>query len=344
MKIAGLSIAVLIVCLSCLAAFFIFCENLGYNLDELEITDLEVPGLEISTEQRDSILAKAVKDILNRYHPPNAFILLMDAKSGSILAWGQRENDENSEEPTFLQRDSFPAASLGKIVTAVAALENGIEPNSEIPKIGRNSTLYKKQIFHAENYTGNTITLEEAFARSNNPAMGIMGIRLGRDRMETTAKKLGFSNFNYPESDYELAESSCGFTQRNMASPLQVAYAIRKLLAQSHRDFKKTTYEKMQTLFLKTVTDGTAKKKMKKSVNRRNMDSLYIGGKTGSLDGDSPAGRYDWFAGFAQSKEKPEKALVIVVMQVHGKLRYQYSTVIAGLLINEWAKGIKNDG
>ncbi|MDR2554728.1 MAG: hypothetical protein LBC64_04795 [Fibromonadaceae bacterium] len=349
MKLASLSVAILTVCLSCLAASLIFYENLGYDLDEFEITDLEVPtsevhDLEIPTEQRDSVLAKTVKNILDRYHPPNAFILLMDAKSGNILAWGQREEDESSEEPTFLQRDSFPAASLSKIVTAVAALENGIEPNSEIPKIGRNSTLYKRQIYPAEDYTGDVITLEDAFARSNNPAMGIIGIRLGKRKLETAARKLGFLNFSFLDSSYELAESSSGFTQRNMVSPLQVAYAIRKLLLQSHSDFKKTTYEGMQTLFYKTITDGTAQKKIKKSVHSNNIKSLYIGGKTGSLDGDSPAGRYDWFAGFAQSKKEPEKALVIVIMQVHGKLRYQYSTIIAGLLINEWAKRIKDDG
>jgi len=343
MKLAGLSVAILIVCLSCLATSFIFHENLGYDLDDFELTDLDVPdlethNLEVSTEQRDGVLAKAVKNIMDRYHPPNAFILLMDAKSGDILAWGQREDDENSEEPTFLQRDSFPAASLSKIVTAVAALENGMEPNSEIPKIGRNSTLYKRQIYPAEDYEGDVITLEDAFARSNNPAMGIIGIRLGKRKLETAARKLGFLNFSYLDSSYELAESSSGFTQRNMVSPLQVAYAIRKLLLKSHSDLKKTTYEGMQILFSKTITDGTAQKKMKKSVHSRTMNSLYIGGKTGSLDGDSPAGRYDWFAGFAQSKEDPEKALIIVIMQVHGKLRYQYSTIIAGLLINEWAK------
>jgi len=338
MKIAGLAVVFLIICLPCLASFFILNENSDYSLDEFEITDIEISEPETPTEQIDSVLAKSVKNILSRYHPPNAFILLMDAKSGNILAWGQREDDKDSKEPTFLQRDSFPTASLAKIVTAVAALENGSNPNSEVPKIGRNSTLYKRQIFPAENYKGNTITLEEAFAKSNNPAMGIIGMEIGKDKLKTAAKKLGFLNFNYPESSYELAESSCGFTQRNMASPLQVAYAIRKLLIQSPSVFKKTTYEGMQTLFLKTITDGTAKRKIKKSVHKQNINSLYIGGKTGSLDGDFPTGRYDWFAGFAQSKEKPEKALIVVVMQVHGKLRYQHSTVIAGLLINEWAK------
>ncbi|MDR2595081.1 MAG: hypothetical protein LBC87_09970, partial [Fibromonadaceae bacterium] len=137
---------------------------------------------DIAAEQGDSILAEVTKKLLNRYHPPNAFILLMDAQSGKILAWGQREDNKNSEEPTFFKRDSFPAASLAKIVTATAALENGKNSKSEFPKIGRNSTLYKRQIFPKENQKTNFITLEDAFARSNNPAMGIIGMELGSEK------------------------------------------------------------------------------------------------------------------------------------------------------------------
>jgi len=294
---------------------------------------------DIVAEQGDSVLAANTKKLLNRYHPPNAFILLMDAKSGKILAWGQREDNKNSEEPTFFKRDSFPAASLAKIVTATAALENGKNSKSEFPRIGRNSTLYKRQIFPKENQKTNFITLEDAFARSNNPAMGIIGMELGSEKMQSVAEKLGFANFNYPDSDYELAESSSGFTKRNMLSPLQVANAIRTLLfVQPEDSFQKTTYEEMWNLFSKTIIDGTASRDIRKSVFNYNRNSLNIGGKTGSLNGESPTGRYDWFAGFAQKKTEPEKAVIVVVMQVHGTLRNQHSSIIAGLLINEWAK------
>jgi len=299
-------------------------------------TDLNI---DIDAEQGDSVLAAYTKKLLDRYHPPNAFILLMDAKSGKILAWGQRENNKNSEEPTFFKRDSFPAASLAKIVTATAALESGKDSKSEFPRIGRNSTLYKRQIFPKENQKSNVITLEDAFAKSNNPAMGIIGMELGKEKMQSIAEKLGFVNFNYPDSDYELAESSSGFTRRNKLSPLQVANAIRKLLfIQPEGSFQKTTYEEMWNLFLKTIIGGTASRDIRKSVFNYNRNSLNIGGKTGSLNGESPTGRYDWFAGFAQKKTEPEKAVIVVVMQVHGALRNQHSSIIAGLLINEWAK------
>ncbi|MDR0518360.1 MAG: hypothetical protein LBH25_15110 [Fibromonadaceae bacterium] len=344
----GLAIGIIAACFLC----FAFYKNPDYNFAPVEPLTEDTKGAEDTEEaedatpaalwgQEDSTLTKAVRMLLNRYHPPNAFIMLMDAKNGYILAWGQRENNKSSEEPTFLQRDSFPAASISKIVTAAAALENGDSADSEFPRVGRNSTLYKRQIFPAESYNGNVITLDDAFAKSNNPVMGIIGMKLGRNKMEATAKKLGFLNFNYPDSSYELAESSCGFTRRNMLSPLQAAQAVRKLLfVQPAKEFQSRTYTEMRSLFLKTITDGTAKTAIKKSVHNYNKDLLDIGGKTGSLTGESPSGRYDWFVGFAQSKSSPEKGVIIVVMQVHGALRNQHSSTIAGLLINEWAKKV----
>jgi hypothetical protein len=107
----------------------------GSAIVELEDTE-ELLASEIFAEQNDSALARAIEIYLDRYRPPNAFILVMDANSGSVFAWGQRENDENSKEPTFFKRDSFPAASLAKIATAVAAIENGKNAISELPKIG----------------------------------------------------------------------------------------------------------------------------------------------------------------------------------------------------------------
>jgi len=330
---------------ACSALFilvFVVLNSVGAE-HESDSVNFEIPNpdsnLDIVAEQGDSVLALQTKKLLDRYHPPNAFILLMDAKSGKILAWGQRENNKNSEEPSFFKRDSFSAASLSKIITATAALEAGKNSKSEFPRIGRNSTLYKRQIFPKENQKTPVITLEDAFAKSNNPAMGIIGIELGKEKMQTTAEKLGFTNFNYPDSAYEIAECASGFTKRNILSPLQVANAIRKLIfIQPEGSFQKTTYEEMQNLFLRTVTNGTAQRDIRKSVHKNNRNSLDIGGKTGSLDGEAPNGRYDWFAGFAQSKTDPEKAVIVVVMQVHGALRNQHSTIIAGLLINEWAK------
>ena len=72
---------------------------------------------------------------------------------------------------------------------------------------------------------------------------------------------------------------------------------------------------------------------------RKNYNALDIGGKTGSLDGHDPYGRYEWFKGFAQSKEDPKKAIVVVILQIHDlqKVRSQPATQVAAMIMNYWA-------
>ncbi|NLB63771.1 MAG: hypothetical protein GX801_06650 [Fibrobacter sp.] len=106
----------------------------------------------------------------------------------------------------------------------------------------------------------------------------------------------------------------------------------------SAHKFSDNTHFGMRQLFLRTATHGTARKYVNKTVYNYNRRKLNIGGKTGSLDGLDPKGRYDWFAGFAQSKEEPNKSVVIVVMQVHDNLRTLPATGVAGVMINHWAK------
>ena len=91
---------------------------------------------------------------------------------------------------------------------------------------------------------------------------------------------------------------------------------------------------------IRSITNGTARKQIStRNMARKNFAALDIGGKTGSLDGQDPHGRYEWFMGFAQSKENPDKAVVVVVMQVHDLQGYrsQPATQVAAMIMNYWA-------
>jgi hypothetical protein len=95
----------------------------------------------------------------------------------------------------------------------------------------------------------------------------------------------------------------------------------------------------MKQAMMRTISHGTAKKNLSsKFIARRYREQLDIGGKTGSLDGSNPEGRYEWFAGFAESRLEPNKGIIIVVMQVHKEIRSQPATQVAALLINYWAQ------
>lgn len=325
------------------------------------------------TLQKDSLLGKRIDQILRQYRPSAAFYLMVDAQTNEILAWGQRADSTNQTEPTWLSKATFPAASLAKMVTSVAAIESGrYGTASTIPLIGRSTTLYSRQLRVPENYKGSYITLQDAFARSCNPSMGLIGKHLGGNTLRKYGQRLGFnrpwphgipqpSRFQPPDTGYGLAEVASGFTRANTISPLHSAAIVRALLMQEplqmpwshkisqdfaprepmpldHSEFQADTYYGMRQLFLRTVSHGTARKHIRRTLYAVNRESLAIGGKTGSLDGDDPPGRYDWFAGFAQSKRNPHKGVIVVVMQIHDKIRTLPSPSIAGLLINQWAK------
>lgn len=340
-----------------------------------EVPDTPTDGMPIHVaSQRDPGLAHRIDELLRAYKPDHAFVLLVDGRSNEILAWGQRTDDSISTLPTFLKRTTFPAASLIKIVTAAAALESHrYNADSELPMVGRAHTLYNNQLHIKPGYKGPTTSLADAFALSNNPVMGRIGLLMGGRNLGKYGNMLGFNRhfpndiphmsvFLPPDTGYGLAEAASGFTRANTLSPLHAAAIVRSLVVRRLLElpwsqkmpadtfalskplpipgtkFSPSTYAGLRRMFLRTVTEGTSRKSMRRVVYSYNREGLDIGGKTGSLDGTNPEGRYDWFAGFAQYKKDPSQSLILVVMQVHGKYRNQSSTSIAGQLINHWAK------
>ncbi len=324
--------------------------------------------------QKDTSLAHQMDIMLRRYRPQNAFFLAVDARTNEILAWGERKDSSVQTSPDYLTRATFPAASLAKTITIAAAMESRkYTLDSEIPLIGQAHTLYKFQLRVPDNYKGPTTTLEEAYAKSYNPPMALMGFSVGSARLKSAARKLGF-NYSFPEnipqrslyappdSGYGLAETSSGFTQKTTLSPLQAAAMVRAILMKKpleipwsanralgyapmepqpipNTEFSRTTYNGLRQAMIETAIHGTARKNISpRNIARRYLERLDIGGKTGSLDGDNPKGRYDWFMGFAQEKDNPQNAIIIVIMQAHGEIRSQPATQVAGILVNYWAK------
>lgn len=332
------------------------------------------PDLSHVYAQKDTGLARLMDTFLRRYHPDYAIYLAVDAHTNEIIAWGERKDGAIQSTPDYLSRASFPAASLAKTVTIAAAFESKrYSIHTEIPLIGKAHTLYKRQLKIPENYRGPITPLHLAFAKSYNAPMALVGMNVGAKHLRSAAEKLGFnrnfsqgiperSNYSPPDSGYGLAEVASGFTKSTTLSPLQAAGIVRAILMKKSFEipweksgakgfaptqpialgierFSDNTYFGLRQAMVATATEGTARKNIStRNISRKFFADLEIGGKTGSLDGTDPQGRYDWFMGFAQSRKNPEKSVVLVVLQVHGERRTQASTLIASLLINYWAK------
>ena len=322
--------------------------------------------------QKDPYLADKIDILLRRYRPDLGIILVVDTKTNEIIAWGERRDDKVQNRPDWIGRATFPAASLAKLVTISAAMEsNRYSLNTPIPMIGRHHTLYLRQLKVPEKYNGPTMELSEAFARSANPPMALVGKNVGAKRLLAAAAKLGYnrrfpgnvpntSSYTAPDTGYGLAEVSCGFTTSTTLTPLLAAAQVRAILTKKPleipwaRDmvpfapqkpvsldigkFTDNTYYGLREAMLRSVTEGTAKKHMsKRNMAVKNFEALRLGGKTGSLDGNDPAGRYDWFMGFAEARNNPSKSIVVIVMQMHKEFRSQPATQVAATVINYWA-------
>ena len=324
--------------------------------------------------QKDVFLAEKIDNMLRRFRPEHAVILVVEPKSNEIIAWGERRNNHVQEKPDYFIKNTFPAASLAKTVTISAAMEsNRYSLTSQIPMIGSSIHLYKNQLRVKEGYKGPFIELQDAYAKSANPPMAIVGMNVGAERLRSAAKKLGYntnfpgalpprSNYAPPDTGYGLAEVSSGFTEATTLTPLLAAAQVRSILTKKPLEipwaanlddyapksrialdvgkFSDNTYYGLREAMIRTVTHGTARKNIStRHMARKNYEALTIGGKTGSLDGHDPYGRYEWFMGFAQSKADPSKAVVLVIMQVHDLqgMRSQPATQVAGMLFNYWA-------
>ncbi|MBS1959685.1 MAG: penicillin-binding protein [Bdellovibrionales bacterium] len=186
----------------------------------------------------DPSLQSTAEDLLARFKPDLGAIVAMDASTGRILAMSSmnRVFEEFKGNPAFEQL--YPSASVFKVVTAAAAIENQkMTSNSVMEYAGRNHTLYKYQVLK-ERVTGwkTKSTLKEAFARSINTVFGRVGVfALGKGPLKSFSNRFAFnepipsefpiaeSQSADPSSEYELAEMASGFTQHNVMSAVHGA-------------------------------------------------------------------------------------------------------------------------
>ena len=340
---------------------------------ELPPVDEKIDSTHIK-KQKDLFLAQKIDNMLRRFKPMYGVVLVVDSKSNEIVAWGETKDYKVQNTPDFFVRNSFPAASLAKTITIAAAMDaNRYSLNTPIPMLGASHTLYKRQLRVPENYHGTTISLADAYAKSANPPLALIGMDIGAKRLREAARNLGYnmnfpggipgrSSYTPPDTGYGLAEASCGFTEATTLTPLLAAAQVRSILTKKPleipwaenispyapksrialdvKKFSENTYYGLRMAMIRSITNGTARKQIStRNMARKNFAALDIGGKTGSLDGQDPHGRYEWFMGFAQSKENPDKAIVVVVMQVHDLQGYrsQPATQVAAMIMNYWA-------
>lgn len=145
------------------------------------------------------------------------------------------------------------------------------------------------------------------------------------------------------EKNYELTEVASGFTRVTRMSPLQgamiaaaiaddgrmrVPYIVDRVTAvdgeplyQGEPVMAAVTMSEggaaqLKRLMEATVKKGTSQKAFRPLLRDKRFKELELGGKTGSLTGDNPRGKVDWFVGYAIGSETDKIAIAALTVNV----------------------------
>ncbi len=165
-------------------------------------------------------------------------IVAMAPDTGRILAMAGFNKIDPDRDPC--QMAEYPAASLFKIVTAAAAVEEkGYTAGSRFKFNGYKHTLYKRQLTDKTNRYTNSISLRDSFAQSVNPVFGKIGaLVLDRKTLEAYGEAFAFNRqvdfeLHWPTSQlavkdesYNRAEIASGFNRQTTLSPLHAAVIV----------------------------------------------------------------------------------------------------------------------
>ena len=265
-------------------------------------------------------------------------------------AWKKLDKKNNPDDPSLNRalREVYPPGSTFKVVTAAAALENGLyteadeKTKSPLPWTMPGTTTPLK---NEGNIPCENATMRVALQYSCNTVFGKIGSDLGNEKMLEEAKKFGFdeqqfvpvrssaSVFSDDMNPSETALSSIG-QFNTAATPLQMAmvasavanngtlmkpYMVDSLQAPNLDTLEKTEPEKMseplspenaQILqsMMETVVD-------KGTGTTAKIDGVTVGGKTGTAQHgeNNSKNPYAWFISYAKVGDSAPVAVAVVV-------------------------------
>jgi peptidoglycan glycosyltransferase len=131
-------------------------------------------------------------------------------------AWDVLNEDPGKPLLSNANDQLYPPGSTFKLITAAAALENGLGPNSTVPnppELELPQTTETLENFGGEHCLGGApqITLAQALQVSCNVAFGQFGLKLGAERLVEQARRFGFGrkiDFDIPFAEGRFPEPS----------------------------------------------------------------------------------------------------------------------------------------
>lgn len=309
------------------------------------------------------IIEKETEGIVSAYRPDAVSIIAMDPATGEVLGMANYpsfdSNDLSGINPDFVKNralaDCFEPGSVFKVVTASAALEDGIVDFESEFFCENGAYKVGKRILHDHKPYG-TLKFREIIEKSSNIGTVKVAKRLGKERLYHYISRFNFNattgidlpgeapGIMRPPSQWSYVDmTTIPMGQGIAVTVLQLTsafaaianngvimrpYVVKKILNEKgtvvrenkpkalRRVVSKRTACQVKELLEGVIERGTGK--------RARMESFRACGKTGTAQKVNPEGGYyrkryiASFVGFAPF-EKPMVVLAICVDNPHGK-------------------------
>jgi cell division protein FtsI/penicillin-binding protein 2 len=267
----------------------------------------------------------------------------------------------STDAKRFPPTRSYPAASLVKVITAAAALDRAPE-TARLPCRYRGSPYRLTESRLDPPEVGREVTLRKALATSNNQCFAQLAVHaVGVAPLIEAIGRFGWLNAPAPahapgeadpgEDRYDVGRLGCGLSGCRI-TPLHAAQLAASLVhgelvaprwiervwdpdgrelalpAEPPRRevLSPDLTSELRTMLVDTTRSGTARRAFRKRNGLPLLGDVRVAGKTGSLSGKDPDGRYEWFIGVAPA-ENPQVAIAAVV--VNGPLYWRTASQIA---------------
>jgi cell division protein FtsI/penicillin-binding protein 2 len=247
-------------------------------------------------------------------------------------------------------RETYPPGSTFKVVTAAAALENGLydsadqKTDSPLPYTLPDT---RTELKNEGNIPCKDATMREALRVSCNTVFGKIGVDVGKEKMAEEAEKFGFNEEQFTPTRAnasvfptkmdrpQTALSSIGQFE-TAATPLQMAM-VASAVANDGKLMKPYMVDKLQAPNL-DVMSQTDPEEMSRPLSEKNAQILQsmmetvvekgtgtnakipgvtVGGKTGTAQHgvDNSEKPYAWFISYAKMPDGSKPVAVAVVVE-----------------------------
>ncbi len=309
----------------------------------------------------DEVLTARIFQILKRGRVSRGHVIVLDPRDGRLLAY------VSTDEERLPPGRAYPAASIVKILTAAAVLEQGVgEDESSCVYRGNKYRLNRRRLDRPKQ--GREASLETALASSNNQCFAQWALHtVGETRLRETFERFGWLAMPAPgheegqveplETPLDLGRMGSGLDGVRV-TPLHVAqlasilthgdwvepwwvdrvvdvYGVElptALQRPNRRVLSKDIAQRLRLMLVATTKRGTARSAFRDRRGRPRLGSIDVAGKTGNLSGRNPSGRYEWFLGLAPAQDPK---IAVVVLQLQGHMWWRRSTELAADVLQE---------